>query len=162
MTRSFPRIAAAVSLAAVGAVLAISTFALVLARAVVVAGVAPVRPADVALLDDLVPVTPFIAAYGVVNLVAALALLTGRPWADRLATATATVSTSLGVGAFVLVTLGHDPFTTGSTIAAAADGLAMIGTFVAANVVALVGLAFAGEPADDRTRAARPSLASLA
>ncbi|MCP6755993.1 hypothetical protein NL533_30690, partial [Klebsiella pneumoniae] len=48
-------------------------------------------------------------------LVAAVALLTGRPWADRLATATATVSTSIAVVAFVLVALGHDPFSARST-----------------------------------------------
>jgi len=162
MTRSFPRVLAFVMLATVGSVVAISTFALVMARAVVAAGLAPVRAADIALLDDLVPLIPFIAAYGVANLVAALALVTGRPWADRLATAIATISASVGVVAFVLVGLGHDPFSSTSTVSAAADGLGIIGTFVVTNVVAIVALAFAGEPAADRTRPVRPTAASMA
>lgn len=147
MTRSLPRIAAALILAASGALIAISAFALVVARAIVT--LRPdlvVRPSDLALVDDLVPLTPFITAFAVVNLIAAIALLTGRAWADRLTTAIATITTTLGAAAFVLVALGHDPFVARSSVAAATDGLAIIGSFTAAYAAVIVALAFAGDP----------------
>jgi hypothetical protein len=154
MTRSLPRITAAIVLTAAGALIAISAFALVVARAVI--SLRPdlaVRPSDLALLNDLVPLTPFITTFAVVNLVAAVALLTGRAWADRLATAIATVATSLGAFAFVLVALGHDPFTAPTAMGSVADGLAIIGAFTAVYVAVVVALAFASEP-DSGTRPA--------
>jgi hypothetical protein len=146
MTRSLPRITAATVLAITGGLVAISAFALVVARAVL--ALHPelaVRPTDLALLDDLVPLTPFISAFAVANVVAGIALLTGRAWADRLATAIATIATSLGSFALVLVALGHGP-AVHDGIDTVAEGLAIIGTFTTAYVAVIVALAFAGAP----------------
>ena len=105
MTRSFPRLAAAAVLAAGGA-----HHRRLRPRHRRREGRhrrRPARrrdpPADVALLDDLVALAPFVAAFALADLVAALALAAGRSWADRLATAVATVATSIGAVAFVLV-----------------------------------------------------------
>src|SRR5262245_24156646 len=148
MTRSLPRITAAIILAATGALIAISAFALVVAKAVVALRPdLPIRPADLALVDDLVPLTPFVTAFAVVNVVVAIALLSGRDWADRVATAMATIATTLGAAAFVFVALGHDPFTARSVADSATDGLAIIGSITAAYVAVVIALAFAGAPA---------------
>jgi hypothetical protein len=147
MTRSIPRISAAILLAASGALIAITALALVVAKAVVALRPdLPVRATDLALVDDLVPLTPFVVGFAVANLVVAIALLTGREWADRVATALGTVVTTLGAAAFILVALGHDPFAARSAIGAAADGLAIIGSFTAVYVAVVVALAFAGAP----------------
>ena len=149
MSRSIPRLTAAALLAMSGAAIATVAFALVVARMVIAAGIpgVHVQASDVALLDDLVPLTPFVATFAAANLVVALALVFDRPWAERVATAIATVATSLGAVAFVLVALGHDPFSARSSIAAVGDGLGIIAAFIATYGIVIVALALAGEPA---------------
>jgi hypothetical protein len=141
MTRSLPRIAAAAVLAAGGALVAITVFGLVVAKFVIASGV-PISPADAALLDDLIQLAPFMAAFAAASLVAAFALLTGRDWAHRLATAIATVATSIGAFAIVLVVLGHDPFTNRTSMASAADGLGILAFFTGLYAAVLVALSF--------------------
>ena len=64
-----------------GGLLAVTAFAIVVARAVINAGLRGVvqKPGDVALLDDLVAVLPFLVTVAVINLAAAVGLATGAP-----------------------------------------------------------------------------------
>lgn len=164
MSRSIPRLTAAALLAISGITIAVMAFAIVVAKAVIATGLPGVhiRPSDVALLDDLVPILPFVATYAAVNLVAALALTFGRSWADRIATAVATVAVSFGSFAFVLVALGHDPFSSRSTIAAAGDGLGIIAAAIAFYGAVLVALAIAGDAEEGSPAPERRSLPAFA
>jgi hypothetical protein len=148
MTRSTPRIIAAAILAVSGATVLITALGLAAAKMVIASGDPRVHvsAADALLLADLVALTPFITAFAVANLASALAIALGREWGDRLGTALATVATSIGVVAFVLVTLGHDPFTDGSRFASSADGLGVIAVVTGLYVAVIVALAVAGTP----------------
>ena len=141
MTRSLPRLAAAAVLAIGGSLIAVSALGMVAAKVALANGF-HVRPADAALLDDLVALAPFAAAFAAASLIAALALLSGREWGDRLATAIATIATSIGLFAIALVVLGHDPFTTGDSITAAANGMGILAVFTAIYVTVIVALSF--------------------
>jgi hypothetical protein len=149
MSRSTPRLAAAAILALSGVAILLVTLGLVAARLVIASGDLRVHvsAADAALIGDLAALSPFITAFAVAGLVSAVALASGRDWGDRLATAVATVATSIGAFALVLVTLGHDPFTDGSRIGASADGLGVIAAFIAVHVAVIAALAVAEAPA---------------
>jgi hypothetical protein len=148
MTRSTARSIAAAILAASGVAVLVATLALAAAKLVIASGDPRVQvsAADAALLGDLVALTPFFTAFAVASLVSALAIALGHEWGDRLGTALATVATSVGTFAFVLVTLGHDPFTDGSRLASSANGLGVIATVTGLYVAVLVALAVAGTP----------------
>ena len=70
------RIVASLALLAGGFVVGVTILAIVLAQALVTAG-ASVRPADAALLADLIPLLPFIAGFAIASLAAGLGLLLG-------------------------------------------------------------------------------------
>jgi hypothetical protein len=146
MTRSTPRITAAVILAASGALVLVATLGLAAAKLVIASGDPRVQvsPADAALLADLVALTPFFTAFAVASLVSSLAIALGHEWGDRLGTALATVATSIGAFAFVLVTLGHDAFTNASRFASSANGLGVIAVVTGLYVAVIVALAVAG------------------
>ena len=163
MTRSTPRYIAAAILAASGVTVLVVALGLATAKLVIASGDPRVHvsAADAALVADLVALAPFITAFAVANLVSALAIALGHEWGDRLATALATVATSIGAISFILVTLGHDAFADGSRFAASADGLGIIAAFTGLYVAVIVGLAIAGTP-DRGPAAQRWSLPSAA
>jgi hypothetical protein len=146
MTTSFPRVAAAALLFIGGSVVALAAFGIAVARLLVAAGLpVVVTPADVALLDDLAQLVPFIGAFAVVNFVAAAALVSGSPWADRLATIVSSVAIGVGLFGMTLLILGHDPFATTAS-GRALDGLGIIGGFAFLYCAVIVALAFGGKP----------------
>jgi hypothetical protein len=153
---SFPRFAAASLLFVGGAIVALSALGIVVARIVIASG-APVSvsPADVALLDDLVQLMPFVGAFAVATIVAAIGLVGGSSWADRLATAVSAAAVGIGLVGLSLLILGRDPF---AAVASdrALDGLGILATFAAFYGLAIVGLALDGKAA---LRAATPAAA---
>ena len=152
MTPSFSRFVAAGLFAAGGALVGIFAFAIFVARAVIAAG-APARPADIALLGDIMPLTPFIAGFAVASLIAAVAVLI-RPDRDWLALAVAGMAMIVGVVAETLLILGNAPF---DRLASnhALDGIEIIASFSVIYVVAAIALWV------DRRRV-RPTTRSLA
>jgi hypothetical protein len=144
VTISFPRLAAAAVLFVGGAVVAISAFGIVVARIVIASGFpVAISPADIALLDDVAQLMPFVGAFAVANIVAGIALVGGSAWADRLATSVAAAAVGIGSFAMILVFLGQDTF---AAVASdrALDGLGILGTFVALYGAVLVALALDG------------------
>ena len=147
MTASIPRFAAAGLLFAGGAAVALSAFAIVVARVVIAVGLpVAIEPADVALLDDLVLVMPFVGAFAVASIVAGSALLNGTSWADRLATTVSAAAVVTGLLAMLLLIVGQDPFAAVPSNRAL-DGLGILGTFAALYGAVVVALALDGKPA---------------
>ena len=147
MTISAPRFAAAGLLFAGGAAVGLTAFAIVVARVVIAAGVpVAINPADVALLDDLVQVMPFVGAFAVASIVAGSALLNASSWADRLATTVSAGAVVVALLAMTLLILGSDPFAAVPSNRAL-DGLGILGTFAALYGAVVVALALDGKPA---------------
>jgi len=147
MTTSAPRAAAAGLLIAGGAVVGIFATAVVVTRVIVALGVAvAIKPADGALLDDLVQVMPFVGAFAAASIVAGSALLDGSSWADRLARAVSVLAVAVGLFAMTLLILGQDPFAAVPSNRAL-DGLGIIATFAAVYGAVVVALALDGRPA---------------
>lgn len=145
MTISLPRLTAATLLLVGGSIVAISAFSIAVARIVIAAGLrVPVTPADIALLDDLVQVVPFVGAFAIANLVAGIALVVGSPWADRLASTLAAVAVGIGLFGMILLILGHDPFAAVPSDHAL-DGIGITGTFAALYGAVVVALALDGK-----------------
>ncbi len=144
-TVSFPRFAAAALLCVGGAVVAVSALGIVVARIAIAAGVpVAISPADLALLDDVTQLMPFVGAFAVANIVAGIALVSGSSWADRLATTVAAAAAGIGVFDMILVILGHDPFAAAASDRAL-DGLGILGTFVALYAGVIVALTLDGK-----------------
>jgi hypothetical protein len=142
MSASFSRIVAAGLFAVGGTLVATFGFAIAVARALVTSGI-HVRPADALVLDDLIPLMPFIAGFAVASLIAAVAVITER--GRILATFVAGTAVVIGLLAVTLLILGDDPF---AKVASdrALDGVEMIGAFTAIYAVALVAMAIARRP----------------
>jgi hypothetical protein len=146
MTTSYSRVAAAALLLVAGVIVALSALGIVVARLAVAAGLPrAVTPADVALLDDLAQLAPFVGAFAVTNIVAAVALVSGSPWADRLATIVSAAAVGAGLFGITLLILGHDPFAAAQT-GQALDGVGILGTFSVLFGAVIVALAFDGKP----------------
>jgi hypothetical protein len=144
MTISFPRLTAAALLLVGGGIVALSVFAIAAARLAIAAGLrVPATPADIALLDDLVQLAPFVGAFAVANLVAAIALVVGSPWADRLASTLAVAAVGIGLFGLILMILGNDPFTTVPS-GRLLDGLGIMGAFTGLYGAVIVALALDG------------------
>ena len=139
------RIVASVLLVAGGFVVAVSALAVAFAKVLVDAGMA-IRPADAALLGDLVPVLPLVVGFAVVNIVAAVGLLLGRSWADAVAFGAAVVAITLGTLGLILVVVGRDPFAPTVSARSTADGIGILGVFTLAYVAVIVALAMARQP----------------
>jgi hypothetical protein len=142
MTVHPARVAASVLLLVGGFVVAVSALAIRLAQALVQGGMA-VTPADADLLSDLVAVLPFFVAFAVINVLAAIGLLTSADWADSLATSTGAVATVGGAIGLLLVVAGRDPFAPGHT--PSPDGLGILLVFTGLYAIVLFALA-AGRP----------------
>lgn len=144
MTTSFPRLTAAALLVAGGGIVALSAFGIVVARIVIAAGLrTPATPADVALLDDLVQLMPFVGAFAVANLVAAVGLVVGSSWADRLASTVAAAAVGILLFGMTLLILGHDPFASVPSDHAL-DGIGILGAFASLYGAVIVALALDG------------------
>ena len=144
MTISFPRLTAATLLLVGGSIVALSAFAILVARFAIAVGMrTPATTAELALLDDLIAVAPFVGAFGVASLVAAIALLVGSPWADRLATTLAAAAVVLGLFGVTLLLLGNDPFAAVPSDRAL-DGIGIMGAFAGLYGAVIVALALDG------------------
>lgn len=142
MTANQPgRIVAGIILLAGGFIVGVSALAIATAKVLVDRGVA-VSASDAGLLDDLVGVLPFIAAFAVVNVAAAVGLLANRDWASSVATGAATVATITGGLGLVLVVAGRDPFATAAS-GPSTDGVGILVAFTALYALVLVALAAA-------------------
>ncbi|HEV8403078.1 MAG TPA: hypothetical protein VGQ31_08595 [Candidatus Limnocylindrales bacterium] len=137
------RAIAAVLLAAGGFVVGVTVLALALARILVDGGL-PVRPADAAVLDDLIPMLPLIGAFAVVNVIAAVGLLLDRAWAAGLAVAAALVAVAIGATALILLALGADPLAPASTGRSSADGFGIVGLFTVLYLAVIVAVSTPG------------------
>jgi hypothetical protein len=147
VTTSYPRFAAAGLLFAGGALVGLFAFAVVVARVLIAVGVpVAIKPIDVALLDDLVQVMPFVGAFAAASIVAGSAILNASSWADRLARTVSAGAVSVGLLFVVLLILGQDPFAAVPSNRAL-DGLGILGTFAALYGAVIVALAFDGKPA---------------
>ena len=139
------RIFASVLLLGGGFVVGVTALAIGLARLLVDAG-ATVRPADAALLGDLVPVLPFIVAFALLSLVAAAGLAVEGAWADALAVGVSIVAIVTGVTGLLLIVAGSDPFASSVSGHATANGIGIVGAFTVAYVAVLVAIADARQP----------------
>ena len=139
------RIFASVLLLGGGFVVGVTALAIGLARLLVDAG-ATVRPADAALLGDLVPVLPFIVAFALLSLVAAVGLAVEGAWADALAVGVSIVAIVTGVTGLLLIVAGSDPFASSVSGHATANGIGIVGAFTVAYVAVLVAIADARQP----------------
>jgi hypothetical protein len=132
-----------------GGLLAVTALAVVAARVVVNAGLpgVVVRPRDVALLDDLLAVVPFIVTAAVINLVAGLGLAAGRRWAPRIASWVTGAAVATGLLGLVLLIAANGPVPS-TQVAGASDpeGFAILSLFVCLYAWAAVALRLPEEP----------------
>jgi hypothetical protein len=134
------RVLATILLLGGGFVVGVAALAIVVTRILVDAGL-PVRPADAAMLNDLIPLLPLIGGFAAASAIAAVGLLLGRAWADSVAVVTAGVAVAIGAVGLLLIALGADPFASTVTSRSTADGFGIVGLYTVAYlaVVALVG-----------------------
>jgi hypothetical protein len=137
------RLLAGLLLLLAGGVVAVGALAVALARLLVDGGMAT-RPADAVLLGDLVAVLPFIVAFAVVNVAAAVGLLLGRSWGDGLGVGAATVGATAGTLGLLLVGVGRDPFAPAATARATADGIGILAAATVLYLLVIVAIAVAG------------------
>ncbi len=153
MTIHPSRIVASVLLVAGGFVVAVAALGIVLAHILVEAGLT-VRATDAALLDDIVALLPFVVAFAVANLVAALGLLAGRTWADTLAVGSAVVAVTFGALGLLLIVVGRDPFAPVGSAGSGADGIGILAGFTIYYLAIIVALSAASAPRHITTGAA--------
>ena len=149
------RVVASLSLLAGGFVVGVAVLAIALARLLVSAG-AVVSPADAALLDDLVPVLPFIAGFASISVIAGIGLLVGAAHAETLAIGTSVVAVAAGVIGLALIVVGRDPFASTARATSTADGIGIVGTFTLLYGAVIVALGAA------KMRVSRSSTAAVA
>jgi hypothetical protein len=149
MPSSRAQLFAAAVLALGGGLLAVTALAIVVARVVVNANLpgVVVRPQDVALLDDLIAVLPFIATVAGVNLAAAAGLAIGRTWAPRIARWVTGIAVATGLLGLVLLIAANGPVPS-TQVAGASDpeGFAILSAFVCLYAWAAVALQIPEEP----------------
>ncbi len=134
---------AAAVLALGGGLLGVTTLAIVVARAVLAAGVpgVVVKPQDAALLDDLFAVLPFIVTFAALNLAAAVGLALGRRWGVTVGSWVASVAVAIGLLGLLLLVAGSAPSpVAGTGRAGDPDGLAIISVAVCLYASAAVAL----------------------
>jgi hypothetical protein len=139
------RVLASILLLGGGFIVGVTAFAITLAKVVVDAG-APVHPADAALLGDLVPVLPFVVAFAVANVVAAVGLAIDQAWGDTLAVGTSIVAAVTGAIGLILIGVGRDPFASTVSARSTTDGLGIVGAFTLVYIVVIVAVAVARQP----------------
>jgi hypothetical protein len=144
MTIHPARAVAGLGLAAAGFMVGIAALAVVLARLLVNAGM-PIHPGDLATLNDVVAVLPFVVAFAVANLVAAAGLFVGTEWAGRLAVAVSGVGIAAGsFGLFLMIAGGHPA--SARAARSYTDGLEILTAFTVSYLVVLGLLVVARQP----------------
>lgn len=136
---------AAILLLGGGMVVGATIFAIVVTKILVDAGLS-VRPADAAMLDDLIPLLPLIGGFAATSLIAAVGLLLGRAWADGLAVVTASVAVAIGTVGLLLIALGADPFASTVTSRSTADGFGIVGLYTVVYLAVFALVAGAERP----------------
>ena len=134
------RVVASLALLAGGFIVGVSVLAIVFAKVLVDAGMA-IRPADAALLGDLVPVLPFIGGFAIASILAGLGVLAGQVRAESIAMGTAIVAVIAGFLGLALIVIGRDPFASPARAGSSADGLEIVGAFTLIYLIVLVALA---------------------
>ncbi|MFL5648135.1 MAG: hypothetical protein ACJ776_07050 [Chloroflexota bacterium] len=134
------RVVAGLALLAGGFIVGVSVLAIVIAQLLVGAGMV-IRPADAALLADLVPVLPFIGGFAIASIVAGFGVLAGHVRADSIAMGTSIVAVVTGSLALVLMVVGRDSFASAARSASGADGVGIAGAFTLIYIIVLVALA---------------------
>jgi hypothetical protein len=147
------RLVAGLILLAGGFVIAVTAFAIAVAKVLVDGGV-PAGTADVRLLNDLVAVLPFVVAFAVINVAAAAGLFAERGWATSIAVGAATVATIGGVIGLILVLVGRDPFAPVASAGPSTDGVEILVAFTVLYAVVLMALGAARPRATSITGAA--------
>jgi hypothetical protein len=154
MTTKHPgRIIAGLLLLGGGFVAAVTALAIAFAKVLVDGGV-PAGSANVGLLNDLVAVLPFVVAFAVINVVAAIGLFAERDWATSIAAGAASVATIGGVIGLVLVLVGRDPFAKVASAGPSTDGVEILVAFTVLYTVVLMALTAARPRATSITGAA--------
>jgi hypothetical protein len=102
-----------------------------------------VRPADAALLGDLVPVLPFITGFAIASIVAGVGLQADLAGAETLAVGTSLVALVVGIFGTALIVVGRDPFAASGAGGSPSDGLGIIGAFTLTYLAVVVALAAA-------------------
>ncbi len=134
---------AAAVLALGGGLLGVTALAVAVARAVVAAGTAGVvaTPHDLALLDDLVAILPFMVTFATLHVAAAIGLALGRRSAVRAGTWVAGMAVAIGLLVLVIMILGSAPTSAADAGRAGdPDGLAIISVFLCLYGAAAVAL----------------------
>ena len=155
MTSSFPRFLAGLILVAGGALTGLTAFGIVVARWAIDLKDIAISASDAALLDDMVALTPFVGAFGLVAVIAGFALLIDHPKADVAALAVAGSATAVGLAGLALLVLGNDPFAAVPSDQGL-EGLQIVGTFTAIFAAVVVAVVVA------RAAGGRPSNAPVA
>ena len=145
MTIHPARAVAGLALAAAGFVVGVAALAVLLARLLVSAGM-PIHPADLATLEDVVAVLPFIVGFAVANLIAAAGLFVGTEWAQRLAISVSSLGIVAGSFGLFLMIAGRDPFAGPRSVRAYTDGVEILATFTVVYLVVIGLVAVARQP----------------
>ena len=145
MTIHPARTAAGLALGAAGFVVGVAALAVILARLLVIAGM-PIQPGDLATLEDLVAVLPFVVGFSVANLLAATGLLLGTDRADRLAITVSGLGIVFGSFGLFLMVAGRDPFASARSARGYVDGVEIVATFTVVYLVVLGLLAVVRQP----------------
>jgi hypothetical protein len=132
-----------------GGLLVVTALAILVARIVVstsLPGIV-VRSEDVALLDDLIAVLPFMLTFAAMNLAAGIGLAAGRRWAPRVATWVTGIAVATGLLGLLLLIAANGPVPS-TKVAGAADpeGFGILSAVVCLYAWAAVALRLPEEP----------------
>ena len=141
MSRSFPRLSAAILLAVGAIATGLVAFALAVADTVISTGRFPVRPVDAATLDSLASGTLPLGIFAAIGVVAAMALVLRTPRSKALAMIVAGIGVAIGVVGLAAVLLAGGPFATMPSTRVL-DGIELIGVFALIYLGAFVALLF--------------------
>ena len=120
----------------------VTALAVVVARQLIDAGMAA-SPSDALLLGDLLAILPFVIGFAVAGFVAAVGLLTGKPWADDLAIGTAIFAVGVGAIGLILLVVGRDPAASAEAARSTTETIAVISVFTASYLSIIVAVAVA-------------------
>jgi hypothetical protein len=148
LTANTTRYIAAAALVLSGAISGVLALAIAAVRILVAQGMA-VTPADTALIEDLVAVLPFVVTFAFGALVAAMGVLQGRVWADRLGAGIGLVGATVAAVGLLLIGVGRDPLATNVAAFGPVDGLGILAVVFVIHALAVmaISLAAGGEAA---------------
>jgi hypothetical protein len=146
MNATRPRFAAGVLLTIGGLLSGIVAVAIGIASLAAHAGLA-FKFGDPFLLDDLVAVLPFIAAFAAYDLAVGRGLASSKAWAVAAGPVLALGAVAMGVLGLLILVMGNDPAAlTGAVRASEGDGLGLAAGFTGLHLAALIALRVDGAP----------------